>query len=430
MKRNKGLIIFLTIISFIVSLAISGYAAYLSFLENWWFILIAVYFFFEAIFILVATTRKDEYISMKVFGIFEIIGVLVMMDYLLVMILWNDSGTMVYLNSYIVFGGAAFLKGLTTIISASANRKEYNPTLHGFRNNDLITFTYLLLIIELVVFKNIYPRTSYTDTLWVYIVEVLTNASLTVLAAFLALSTAIRSKVKEDLSPIGKIKHTINWFVDNEISVYFGTIFSGYLAFLALLNAKKSWVYVFLAAFYIFIALIRLVNFIWHRSIKKKADGNKILENRKSSFILLFDSIIFFLYTPVVIAAAIMLMGEKINVDTNIYLFLFLIVPFAIMRFINAHRDLKKSRTEGDTYRIASGYLSLITAVFSMLEIVAIACHTFNKGAKLTIIIILSIFIQIFVWVICITFLVFFGRGVFQNRRSIERAYLKDKNNK
>ena len=233
-----------------------------------------------------------------------------------------------------------------------------------------------------------------------------------------------------DLSPIGKIKHTINWFVDNEISVYFGTIFSGYLAFLALLNAKKSWVYVFLAAFYIFIALIRLVNFIWHRSIKKKADGNKILENRKSSFILLFDSIVFFLYTPVVIAAAIMLMGEKINVDTNIYLFLFLIVPFAIMRFINAHRDLKKSRTEGDTYRIASGYLSLITAVFSMLEIVAIACHTFNKGAKLTIIIILSIFIQIFVWVICITLLVFFGRGIFQNRRSREKAYLKDKNNK
>ena len=209
MRRNKGLIIFLTIISFIVSLAISGYTTYLSILQNWWFILIAVYFFFEAIFILVAVTRKNEYTSMKVFGIFEIVGVLVMMDYLLVMILWNDPGTMVYLNSYIVFGGAAFLKGLTTIISASANRKEYNPTLHGFRNNDLITFTYLLLIIELVIFKNIYPQTSYTDTLWVYIVEVLTNASLTVLAAFLALSTTIRSKVKEDLSPIGKIKHTI-----------------------------------------------------------------------------------------------------------------------------------------------------------------------------------------------------------------------------
>ena len=430
MRRNKGLIIFLTIFSLIASLSLSAYSTYLSILQNWWFILIAVYFFFEAIFILVAVTRKDEYISMKVFGIFEIVGVLVMMDYLLVMILWNDPGTMIYFYSYIVFGAAAVLKGLTTLISAISNGKEYNPVLHGFRNNDLITFTYLLLIIELVIFKNIYPTTSYTDTLWVYIVEVFTNASLTVLAAFLALSTTIRSKVKEDLSPIGKIKYTINWFIDNEINVYFGTIFSGYLAFLALLNAKKSWVYVLLAAFYIFIALIRLVNFIWHRSIKKKADGNKILENRKSSFILLFDSIIFFLYTPVVIAAAIMLMGEKINVDTNIYLFLFLIVPFAIMRFINAHRDLKKSRTEGDTYRIASGYLSLITAVFSMLEIVAIACHTFNKGAKLTIIIILSIFIQIFVWVICITLLVFFGRGVFQNRRSIERAYLKDKNNK
>ena len=128
MRRNKGLIIFLTIFSLIASLSLSAYSTYLSILQNWWFILIAVYFFFEAIFILVAVTRKDEYISMKVFGIFEIVGVLVMMDYLLVMILWNDPGTMIYFYSYIVFGAAAVLKGLTTLISAISNGKEYKYT--------------------------------------------------------------------------------------------------------------------------------------------------------------------------------------------------------------------------------------------------------------------------------------------------------------
>ena len=113
MKENKGLKVFLTIISFIVSLVLCGYTTYLSILQNWWFILPAVYFFFEAIFIIVGSAKKGDYEGMRVLGIFQIIGVIVMMDYLLVMILWNDPGTMVYLLSYFVFGGALFLKLLT-----------------------------------------------------------------------------------------------------------------------------------------------------------------------------------------------------------------------------------------------------------------------------------------------------------------------------
>lgn len=430
MKENKGLKVFLTIISFIVSLALCGYTTYLSVLQNWWFILPAVYFFFEAIFIIVGSAKKGDYEGMRVLGIFQIIGVIVMMDYLLVMILWNDPGTMVYLLSYFVFGGALFLKLLTTIIAGIGMHKNYHPTIHAFRNNDLITSCYLILIIELIIFKNIYPITAYDTHLWVYIVEVLTNAGLTLLAAFLALSTKIRSKVKEELSPFGKIKHTINWFNENEVSVYFGTIFTAYLAFLALMNMKKSWVYIGLAAFYVFIALIRFINYLWHRSIKKKAKGNQIKENRDSSWILLFDAIVFFLHSWAVSSGAIMLMAEKINVDTNIYLFLFLIIPFAIMRLVNARVELKRARRNHDTYHVAVGYISLISGMFSLLEVAAIAIHQLPKVAKIIIIIVLVVALQIFVWVVCISLIVHCFRGLFQNRRGVEKAYLKEKNNK
>ena len=430
MNENKGLKVFLTIISFIVSLGLCGYTTYLSILQNWWFILPAVYFFFEAIFILMGSSKKAEYEGMKVFGIFQIVGVIVMMDYLLVMILWNDYGTMVYLLSYFVIGGAVILKALMALIAHISIHRNYHPVIHAFRNNDLITTCYLLLIIQLIIFKNIYPETSFQTHLWVYIVEISTNAVLTIFAAFLALSTKIRSKVREELSPFGKIKHTIKWFNDNEVSIYFGTIFTGYMAFLAFYHMKNSWAYVFLGIFYIVIALIRFINYLWHRSIKKRAKGNQVKENRDSSWILLFNAIVFFLHSGAVSGGAVLLMSEKITVDTNIYLFLFLIIPFAIMRLINARRCLKNSRITNNTYMVGIGYISLITAMFSILEIAAIACHTFHKTAKIIIVIILVAIIQIFVWVVCISFIVHWARSLFQNRRSREKAYLREKNEK
>ena len=430
MKDNKGTKVFLTIISFIASLAICGYCTYLSILQNWWFILPAVYFFFEAIFILVGVSKKDEYEGMKVFGIFEIVGVIVMMDYLLAMILWNDPGTMVFFLSYIVFGVAVLLKGLTTLVAEISIHHNYHPTIHAFRNNDLITICYLLLIIQLIIFKNIYPETSYQTHLWVYIVEISTNASLTIFAAFLALSTKIRSKVREEMSPFGKIKHTIHWFSENEVGIYFGTIFSAYLAFLALMNMKKSWAYIALAAFYIFVALIRFIDYLWHLRIKKRAKGNKIKENRESSWILLFNAVIFFLHSWAVCGGAIMLVSEKISVDTNIYLFLFFIIPFAIMRMVSARVNLKNARKNNETYRVAIGYISLIAAMLAILETIAIACHQLPKTAKIIIVAIMVIILQIFIWVICISFIVHWGRGLFQNRRSREKAYLNEKDTK
>ena len=96
-------------------------------------------------------------------------------------------------------------------------------------------------------------------------------------------------------------------------------------------------------------------------------------------------------------------MAEKINVDTNIYLFLFLIIPFAIMRLVNARVELKRARRNNDTYHVAVGYISLISGMFSLLEVAAIAIHQLPKVAKIIIIIVLVVALQIFVWVVCIS---------------------------
>lgn len=427
-QEHKGLKAFVAIISLLVSLALSIYSGYLSTLKNYWFILICVYFAFETLFIFISSLIRDEYKAMRVQGVFQIIGVIIMMDYLLVMILWNDPNKiMPYIPAYFVFGGAALIKGILALIS-HISLKKYNACIHAYRNNDLITFFYLILIIELIIFNHIYPesqlfdfenKTLVTTHLYVYIIEIATNAVLTIFAAFLALSTDITSKERIKLGPVAKIKHTVQWFNDNEVGVYFGTIFTLYLAFLAFMNQKP--IYFFLGSFYLALALIRFIGYVWHRSILRDTKGNKIAENRQSSWILLFNAINFFALGIIISIAGIVLMMEKVEADTNIYLFLFFIVPFMILRFITAHTNLKRSRTTGDIYQIGIGYISLLSALFSSLEVFAILMHTLNKTLKLTFMIILVVALQIALMIICITMIVFCVKGRIVNRKSREK---------
>lgn len=431
MKQNNASKIFIAMISALVSLAIGGFCLYLSSLKNFWFIPIGIYFIFEGLFIIIPLFVKDGYKAMRIQGIFQIIGVILMMDYLLVMSLWNDPNrTMVYWpTTYIVFGVALLIKLITTLIFHISIKKEYNPLVHAYRNNDLITALYLIIMIELVVMNQFYPGEHlnvFTNlfkekTIWVYIIDIALNANCTILAALSALSTQIRSKTKEELSVGGKIKHTIEWFNKNEVSMFFGLIFTSYLAFLALINVTKHWFYIVLAAFYLGTAAIRLVNYIWHKSIVKKCGDNKIRENRKSSFILLFNAIAYFLFSIVIAAAAIFLISTKKEVPTNIYLFLFIIVPFAILRFINAIKTTRVSRRENDTYKLGVGYISFISAFFSLVEVAAISTVHAPQVAKY-IVVFLNIFVlQIVVLVICVTFLIHFFRSLIINRKSKEK---------
>lgn len=437
METNKrGLRTFLAVISMLISFGLGGYCLYLSYLHNYWFILIGIYFLFEGLFIFISSLIKDEYKAMRVQGVFQILGVILMMDYLLVMILWNDApdyymGT-VYNLSYIVFGACAGVKGLLSLVSTIAIKKEYHPSIHAYRNNDLITFFYLLLIIELVVFNQFFTGHGEgllkDKDLWVYIIIVASNAILTIFAALLALGTDIRSKTKEDVTTVGKIKRTVTWFNEKEISMYFGLIFTGYLAFLAFVNVKQSWIYIFLGIYYVGMGLIRFINYLWHLRIMKKCEGNKIRENRLSSWILFFDAFAYALFSDLICFAAVMIMTNKASVDTNIYLFLFMIIPFGIIRFVSAVKGIKSNRRENNTYKLGVSYISLLGAVFALLEITAILCHPIQVVVRTILIILMVSVVKIFVLVIAVIFIVHWIRSMIINRRGKERKL--DKKNK
>ena len=308
-------------------------------------------------------------------------------------------------------------------------KKQYAPLTHAYRNNDLITAFYLLIIVELTIMNQFFPgenlnifKTNFQDKpIWVYIIDVALNATFTIIAAFSALSTAIRSKTREELSTGGKIKHTIRWFNENEVSMFFGLIFTSYLAILALANVTRHWLYIVLAAFYVGTAFIRLVNYIWHRKIIAKCGNNKFKENRMSSFILLFNAVSYFFFGIVISAAAMFLMLTEAEVGKDIYLFLFIIVPFAIMRFINSIKTIRVNRRENDTYKMGIGYIGLISAFFSLVEIAAISTYYAPKIAKYITVIFNVAVLQIVILVCCISMVIHFFRSLIINRKGKER---------
>ena len=437
-NNNKLLSTLIAGLSSAISLLIGVFSFYFSALGNYWFIVIGLFFLLDSALLILPLFKKDEYQAMRFQGIYQIISVIFFMSYLLFMILWNDANqAMNYsLLTFLVLGISCLFKALLFLFNRLINKKGYQPLLHAYSNNSLICASYIIIIIELIIVNRFYPGTSTAifdnllreKPIWIYIIDILLNASLTVIAAFLALSTYIRAVTKEQLSPTNKIKHTIKWFNEHEISMFFGLIFTVYLAVLSLINLKESGFYILLFVYYIGTASIRLINYLWHRHIKKVCGDNQIKDNRKSSWILLFDAFTYLLFSNILVAGAIVMMIQKSNVGANIYLFLFMIIPMAFFRFITANKNIRSNRRGNNTYRLGISLIGLVSTFFTMLEIIAITMHALPVVWLRYVFIILAIIVvKIAVIVVAIIFIVHWIRSIVLNRRSKERKYLKER---
>ena len=444
-KQHSFYKLFSAIISLAVSLFTAAFSFYLVSRGIYWFIAIGTYFCLEALFILLPLLIKDDYQAMRTQGVFQIVGVIVFMSYLLFMILWNDAkGLMPYtVYTYVILGVALAIKCILSLISGILIRISYNPILHAYRNNDLISAFYFVLIIALVISNQFFPGNSVAlfDNLlrekpfWIYIINIGLNAGLTTLAALLALSTDIRSKTKENLSTIGKIKHTVRWFSNNEVSMFFGLIFTTYLAILAIINMRMSPFYILLVFYYVGTAFIRLNNYTLHKMIQKETKGNAYRENRLSSWILLLDALFFLFFSNVLILGAVFLMIQRVNTGTNLYLFLFYIIPMAIWRFIASNSSVKKNRKGNKTYQLGLSLMGIIFSFMSLLEIVAIAAHNIPiVWLRYVIIILVIAIVKVAVIVVAVIFTIHWIRSMILNSRRKEkraqRMALEQKENK
>ena len=437
-SSHKFLNALMLVLSSLVSVFVAGYSFYLVSLGNTWFIAIGIYFAIEGFALIGTLFIKDEYKAMHFQGVIQVLSVILFMSYLLFMILWNDAnGLMNYASiTYLSFGCAAFVKLLISLINRLVIRKNYSPLGHANSNSSLISVFFLVLIIELIVFNQIHPgdSTALFDNLlkekpiWMYIIDIASNATLTVLAALLALSTIIRAKTREELSTSGKIKHTLKWFSDNEVSMFFGLIFTLYLAVLSIINMKQSFFYILLFFYYLGTALIRLFNYLWHKRIQRKCGDNQIKENRLSSWILLVDALTYLAFSNVLVVASIFMMINKANMGSNIYLFLFFIIPMGLMRFVTSNKSIKKNRKDNNTYRLGVSLIGLVSVFFSLLEIVAISLHNLSiVWIRYVFIILAIIAVKIAVIVVAIIFVVHWLRSIILNRHSKERKYLREK---
>ena len=417
MKKSA---ITLTILSSLASIGFGVWTLYLSSIGNLFFIPICAYYFLEGIFLVIPCFTKDEYKGMKIISIFQVAGVILMMCYLLFMILWSNDGKMIFTTTYFVLGGAILIKTITSIVSHILLSKEYLPLLHSTRNSDLISLNYLAVILELVIctyFDN--P----TRILALFIVEVGTNAILTGLVAFLALSLIIMAYKKEEQTTIGKFKTVGSWFRDNEVGLFFGVMFSTYLAIVALINMRNSFFYIFIAVFYLVFVFIRLLNWNWHRKIVKNNPDQPERVNHYSSKIMIFDALVFFLVGSGFATGAILMVLEKLKTETNIYYFLIILLPFTLMKVITTITSFKNGKKANDVYIEIKNYLSLISLGVSLLGVIAIACYSLPIGAKAAIVITSTVAGIVLLQFLVLVMVVKGIRGLFvHKRRRVKKA--------
>ena len=428
------------VVSAFMSLILGGFCFYLSVLGTWWFIPLGALFAVDGLFLIIPVFIKDAYKAMKVQGVIQIISVLLLMPYLLFMVLWNDpNGVMDYSYlTYLVFGSALLFKLILALFCRIAMKKNYHPFIHAVSNNGLIMVTYLVIVIELILMNKFFPGTTTSPfdnllrekPIWSYIVSILVNAAMTIFAALLALSVAIRAETKEVLTTGGKIKHTIKWFNDNEVSMFIGLMFTLYLAVLALINMKQSFFYILMFVYYMGTATIRVINYLWHKRIQKKCGDNQIRDNRLSSWILLFDAFAYLIFSNVLVVAAIFMMIQKANAGANVYLFLFFSVPMAIMRFVTANKSIRANRRANNTYRLGVSLAGLVSVFFTILEIFAIAFHSFPIVWVRFVMIIMAIAaVKIAVIIVAFIFVIHWFRSIILNNRRRERRLAKQKEN-
>lgn len=430
LKKNRDLCALMAVLSALVSILIAGFAIYLSILGNFWFIGVAIFFLIETWLVIWPLLKPDDYQAMRIQGIAQIIGVLLFMPYLLVMMLWNDAnGVMDYsFITFVFLGVATIFNSLLYFVNRQLIKDEYHPLLHAYSNNGLINALFLIIVIQLIVINRFFPGHVITnlENIWIYILDIIVNASLTIVAALLALSTAIRASTKEELSTKGKIKHTIKWFSDHEVSMFIGLMFTLYLAVLSIINMKQSFFYILLFIYYLGNAIIRVTNYLLHKKIQKISEGNQIKDNRYSSWLLLLNAVTYLLFSNVLVVAAIFMMIQKVNVGSNIYLFLFMIVPMAIYRWFTANKSIRRNRRENNTYRLGISLIALVNVFFTILEVVAISCHELPIVWLRYVIIILAIIaVKISVIVVAIIFFIHWIRSMILNSRRKERRLAK-----
>ena len=435
-KKNREMCALMAVLSALVSVLLAGYSVYLSVLGNLWFIGVAVFFLIETWLVIWPLFKAEDYQAMRVQGIAQIIGVLFFMPYLLFMILWNDPDTKMDYSAmtFLFLGVSTIFNVLLYFVNRIMIKEEYHPLLHAYSNNSLINAFYIIILIQLIIVNRFIPGIAISDIqnlleakpIWVYIIDIIVNGTLTVFAALLALSTTIRAETKEQLSTKGKIKHTAKWFTDQEISMFFGLMFTLYLAVLSIINMKISFFYILLFIYYIGNAIIRVTNYLLHEKIKKISDGNQIKDNRYSSWLLLLNAVTYLFFSNVLVVAAIFMMIQKANLGSNIYLFLFISIPMAIYRWFTTNKSIKKNRKENNTYKLGISLIALVNVFFTILEVVAISCHELPIVWLRYVIIILAIIVaKISVIVVAFIFVIHWIRSMILNSRRKERRLAK-----
>ena len=359
MMKNKT---FTNIAFFIIEISLSLtpviFLGLAGIFNNWLYAIYGVPFLINSISICLSYFNKK---TLKASSIVEFINSPIAMVILLIAAISNyliigELPFKIFITIYLAYRIA------TTIIYGIKASKENDYLLESKFNLSLVSLIYIVNLV-LYVFLNV-PENEELNRIFI-LIKILVNAITTVMVAYYSLSYLVVSFAEERLKMKAKILAVAKFFTKYSVGFIFGSLFL-FIAFMVnLFTSKDNQVHQYLAAFYIVIFIIRLVTFIWNKSLEKKVQDPYTLSKRKN-VLLIVNSAFFIASSETLFGGLTALSVERYGNSMSWWFFLAFMFPFMVFNFIHAIINKKAAKKIDNAYIEVDADQSLLTSIYTL----------------------------------------------------------------
>ena len=160
-------------------------------------------------------------------------------------------------------------------------------------------------------------------------------------------------------------RRTLNKY---HVGFWFGIVFTTLLFSTSLVSAFSLFTnYISLAALYGGLLLIRIPTFFYERHLYKKYNDNPPLYFNKIHHELIYSSIILILYTAVILFFGVT-SPKNVENPPSIYLVLFFLAPFNVIRATMSVIRQHKAKKSGDPHLLTRTCTDIVVALFAVIN--------------------------------------------------------------
>ena len=347
---------------------------------------LALYFLFHSIICLLIAIRMktlDARKSTRRLAIFQFsaLPVLFLLLALLSLGFQNSFLTWLYFLNIGIFSAISLFNAFVGFYIS----KKYILHNHGYvlvraTSSMAATFSLALLVFYAatplkllsIVEASGYDPQKFIDNPFYFVLTEILTLFLIVVISLIMLFVGIMCYLSSRENTLMDLKHNVKFtrrtLKKYHIGFWFGIVFTTLLFSTSLVSAFSLFTnYISLAALYGGLLLIRIPTFFYERHLYKKYNDNPPLYFNKIHRELIYSSIILILYTAVILFFGVT-SPKNVENPPSIYLVLFFLAPFNVIRATMSVIRQHKAKKSGDPHLLTRTCTDIVVALFAVIN--------------------------------------------------------------